>query len=88
MNDGSGEEIVIDRASLAQGTSVFFFFFLLFFCRNRSKMNTFPLEGKLCLMTGGLGGIAVGVARLVLERGGRVMLADLRPEEEGEREAK
>ena len=51
-------------------------------------MNTFPLEGKLCLMTGGLGGIAVGVARLVLERGGRVMLADLRPEEEGEREAK
>ena len=46
-------------------------------------MNTFPLEEKVVLLTGGLGGIALGVARLVLERGGKVFLADLQEEAEG-----
>ena len=50
-------------------------------------MNTFPLEDKIVLLTGGLGGIAVGVANLVLKRGGRVFLADLQQEAEGAEEA-
>lgn len=31
-------------------------------------MNTFKLEEKVCLITGGLGDIATGVADLVLKR--------------------
>ncbi len=37
----------------------------------------------MCLVTGGLGGIAMGVTKLILKRGGKVFLCDLRPEEEG-----
>lgn len=44
-------------------------------------MNTFVLEDKVCLMTGGLGGIAVGVATLMLERGAKVFLCDLEEDE-------
>ncbi len=52
-------------------------------------MNTFPLEDKVFLITGGLGGIALGVARLALERGVRgVLLCDLREEGPGLEEAR
>ena len=50
-------------------------------------MNTFPLEDKTVLLTGGLGGIAVGVAKLIVKRGGRILLADVKAESEGAEEA-
>ena len=51
-------------------------------------MNTFPLENKICLITGGLGGIALGVSKLILKRGGKVFLCDLKSESEGEEAVK
>ena len=39
------------------------------------------------LLTGGLGGIAVGVAKLIVKRGGRVLLADVKDESVGAAEA-
>ena len=48
------------------------------------SMNTFPLEEKICMITGGLGGIALGVAKLILKRGGKVFLCDVKSQGEGE----
>ena len=48
------------------------------------SMNTFPMEHKICMITGGLGGIALGVSKLILKRGGKVFLGDIKSESEGE----
>ena len=47
-------------------------------------MNTFKLEGKSAIITGGLGGYGLAIADLILKRGGRVLLADIIPEKEAE----
>jgi NAD(P)-dependent dehydrogenase (short-subunit alcohol dehydrogenase family) len=47
-------------------------------------MNTFSLDGKTALITGGLGGYGLAIAGLILKRGGRVLLADLKDEAAGE----
>ena len=47
-------------------------------------MNTFKLEGKNAIITGGLGGYGLAIAGLILKRGGRVLLADIIPEKEAE----
>ena len=47
-------------------------------------MNTYPLEDRVCLITGGLGGIGLGVTELVLKRGGKVFLVDMKEESEAE----
>ena len=47
-------------------------------------MNTFKLEGKSAIITGGLGGYGLAIAGLILKRGGRVLLADIIPEKEAE----
>ena len=46
-------------------------------------MNTFPLEQKVCMITGGLGGFSLAISDLMLKRGARVWLCDLKQEEEG-----
>ena len=46
-------------------------------------MNTFPLEQKVCMITGGLGGFALAISELMIKRGARVWLCDLKQEEEG-----
>ena len=46
-------------------------------------MNTFPLENKTCLITGGLGVFGLALTDLILKRGGRVWLTDLKSTEEG-----
>ena len=43
-------------------------------------MNTFPLEEKCAIITGGLGGYGLAIADIILKRGGRVLLADVKPE--------
>ena len=43
-------------------------------------MNTFPLEDKSVIITGGLGGYGLAIANLIVKRGGRVLLADVKPE--------
>lgn len=47
-------------------------------------MNTFHLEGKSAIITGGLGGYGLAIAGLILKRGGRVLVADIIPEKEAE----
>ena len=46
-------------------------------------MNTFPLEQKVCMITGGLGGFALSISELMLKRGARIWLCDLKQEEDG-----
>ena len=46
-------------------------------------MNTFPLEQKVCMITGGLGGFSLAITELMIKRGARVWLCDLKPQEEG-----
>ena len=41
-------------------------------------MNTFKLEEKSAIILGGLGGYSIAIAQLILKRGGRVLLADLK----------
>ena len=45
-------------------------------------MNTFPLEQKICLITGGLGGFALSISELMLKRGARIWLCDLQQEDD------
>ena len=45
-------------------------------------MNTFHLENKSAIITGGLGGYGLAIAHLILKRGGRVLLTDIIPEAE------
>ena len=45
-------------------------------------MNTFPLEDKSVIITGGLGGYGLAIANLIVKRGGRVLLADVKPEDD------
>merc|ERR1711976_1127142 len=47
-------------------------------------MNTFKLEGKSVIITGGLGGYGLAIGELILKRGGRVLLADIKPQSEAE----
>lgn len=47
-------------------------------------MNTFSLEEKSVIITGGLGGYGLAITKLILKRGGRVLLADLKPQAEGQ----
>ena len=47
-------------------------------------MNTFKLEGKSVIITGGLGGYGLAISELILKRGGRVLLADIKPQSEAE----
>ena len=42
-------------------------------------MNTFSLEEKTVLITGGLGGYGLAICDLILKRKGRVLLADIKP---------
>ena len=49
----------------------------------KKKMNTFPLEQKVCMITGGLGGFALSISELMLKRGARIWLCDLKQEDEG-----
>ena len=46
-------------------------------------MNTFPMEQKICMITGGLGGFASAISGLILKRGAKVWLCDLKQEDEG-----
>ena len=46
-------------------------------------MNTFPLEQKVCMITGGLGGFALSITELMLKRGARIWLCDLKQEDDG-----
>ena len=46
-------------------------------------MNTFPLEQKVCMITGGLGGFSLAISELMIKRGAKVWLCDLKQEEEG-----
>ena len=46
-------------------------------------MNTFPLEQKVCMITGGLGGFALSISELMLKRGARIWLCDLKQEDDG-----
>lgn len=39
--------------------------------------NSAPLEGRVIAVTGAAGGIGRGIARAILEAGGRVALLDL-----------
>jgi len=43
-------------------------------------MNTFPLEDKSVIITGGLGGYGLAIANIIVKRGGRVLLADIKTE--------
>ena len=45
-------------------------------------MNTFPLEEKVCMITGGLGGFSLAICNLMLKRGAKLWLCDLKQEEE------
>ena len=46
-------------------------------------MNTFPLEGKTAIITGGLGGYGLAITGLILKRGGQVLCTDLKNASEG-----
>lgn len=39
-------------------------------------MNTYPLEDKICLISGGLGVMGLAVGDIVLKRGGKLIIAD------------
>jgi len=43
-------------------------------------MNTFPLEDKSVIITGGLGGYGLAIANIIIKRGGRVLLTDIKTE--------
>ena len=47
-------------------------------------MNTFSLEEKAVIITGGLGGYGLAIAKLILKRGGRVLLTDVKPSTEAQ----
>ena len=47
-------------------------------------MNTFSLEEKSVIIIGGLGGYGLAITSLILKRGGRVLLADLKPKAEAD----
>merc|ERR1712223_1270767 len=47
-------------------------------------MNTFSLEEKTVLITGGLGGYGLAICELILKRKGRVLLADIKAISEAE----
>ena len=46
-------------------------------------MNTFPLEGKTAIITGGLGGYGLALTSLILNRAGQVLCTDLKNASEG-----
>ena len=47
-------------------------------------MNTFSLEEKSVIITGGLGGYGLAICELILKRKGRVLLTDLKSDSEAE----
>ena len=47
-------------------------------------MNTFSLEEKSVIIIGGLGGYGLAITSLILKRGGRVLLADLKAKAEAD----
>ena len=47
-------------------------------------MNTFSLEEKSVIIIGGLGGYGLAITSLILKRGGRVLLADLKAKTEAD----
>ena len=47
-------------------------------------MNTFSLEEKSVIITGGIGGYGLAICELILKRKGRVLLTDLKSDSEAE----
>ena len=47
-------------------------------------MNTFSLEEKSVIITGGLGGYGLAICELILKRKGRVLLTDLKSDSQAE----
>jgi FlaA1/EpsC-like NDP-sugar epimerase len=45
--------------------------------RQRRTLESFSLEGKVCVVTGGASGIGLEICRAILESGGQVAIIDL-----------